>query len=99
MQVFFFNIPWLKKISTILSNGTKVEYTVILTFKNNTNNKNYAIYTDNTIDQNNKLRLYAGTFDERLANPYLGEPKTKEEWLNINAVLSQVISKNSIKTR
>ena len=44
-----------KKISTILSNGTKVEYTVILTFKSNINNKNYVIYTDNTYDQNKKL--------------------------------------------
>ena len=42
----------LKKISTILSNGTKVEYNVILTFKRNQTNKNYVVYTDDTCDQN-----------------------------------------------
>ena len=44
-----------KKISTTLSNGTKVEYNVVLTFLNNENNKNYVIYTDNTLDKNNKI--------------------------------------------
>ena len=33
-----------KKISTILANGTKVEYNVILTFKNHQNNKDYVIF-------------------------------------------------------
>ena len=37
------------KISTILSNGTRVEYDVVLTFKNPNNNKDYIIYTDNTL--------------------------------------------------
>lgn len=81
----------LKKISTILSNGTKVEYTVILTFKNNTNNKNYAIYTDNTYDQNKKLRFYAAVYDPNNQNPYLGEPTNKEEWSEITSIIDKVI--------
>ena len=80
-----------KKISTILANGTKVEYNVILTFKSNTTNKNYVVYTDDTYDQNQKLRLYAATYDPTLPNPYLGEPTTKEEWTEINLNLNQVI--------
>ena len=81
----------LKKISTILSNGTKVEYNVILTFKSNLTNKNYVIYTDNTFDQNNKLRFYAGVYDQTQANPYLGEPTTKEEWTEITNIINSVI--------
>lgn len=81
----------LKKISTILSNGTKVEYNVILTFKNNQNNKNYCIYTDNTIDQNKKLRLYAAIYDPNQSTPYLGEPTTKEEWTEITNIIDKVI--------
>lgn len=80
-----------KKISTILPNGTKIEYNVILTFFNEINKKNYVIYTDNTLDQNNRLRLYAGIYDANLNNQYLGEPKTKEEWTIINNVLRKVI--------
>lgn len=81
----------LKKISTILSNGTKVEYTVILTFKNSQNNKHYVIYTDNTYDQNKKIRFYAATYDPTQTNPYLGEPTTKEEWAEITNIINKVI--------
>lgn len=81
----------LKKISTILSNGTKVEYNVILTFKSNQTNKNYVIYTDNTLDQNKKLRLYAAIYDPTSENPYLGEPTTKEEWTEITNMIDSVI--------
>lgn len=81
----------LKKISTILSNGTKVEYNVILTFKSNTNNKNYVIYTDNTIDQNKKLRFFAAVYNPEEQNPYLGEPTSKEEWSEITTIIDSVI--------
>lgn len=81
----------IKKISTILANGTKVEYQVILIFKNNNNQKNYVIYTDNTYDQNKKLRFYAATYDPNLATPFLGEPTTKEEWQEITKIIDQVI--------
>ena len=81
----------LKKISTTLSNGTKVYYNVILTFTSTKTNKNYVVYTDNTIDQNKKLRFYAAIYDKKLPNPYLGEPTTKEEWSEITKVLDQVI--------
>ena len=80
-----------KKISTILSNGTKVEYNVILTFKSNINNKNYVIYTDNTYDQNKKLRFYAAIYDPTQSTPYIGEPTTKEEWSEITNIVDNVI--------
>lgn len=80
-----------KKISTILANGTKVEYNVMLTFKSNKTNKNYCIYTDNTYDQNKKLRFYAACYDPSNQNPYLGEPTTKEEWEEITAIINNTI--------
>lgn len=81
----------LKKISTILSNGTKVEYNVILTFKSNQTNKNYVVYTDDTYDQNKKLRFYAAAYDPSQSTPYLGEPTTKEEWSEITSIIDKVI--------
>ena len=81
----------LKKISTILANGTKVEYNVILTFKSIKTNKNYCIYTDDTIDQNKKLRFYAACYDPSQQNPYLGEPATNEEWSEITSIIDNVI--------
>ena len=79
------------KISTVLPNGTKIEYTVILTFKNIQNNKNYCIYTDNTYDKNQKIRFYAAVYNPTLENPFLGEPTTKEEWTEIKKIIDSVI--------
>ena len=79
------------KISTTLSNGTKVEYNVILTFKSNKTNKNYVVYTDNTLDPNNKLRFYAAIYDPNISNSYLGEPSTKEEWNEITNIIDSII--------
>ncbi len=79
------------KISTILSNGVKVEYNVVLTFKSNINGKNYCIYTDNTLDKNQKLRFYAAIYDQTQSNPFIGEPTTKEEWNEIMRIIDSVI--------
>lgn len=81
----------LKKISTTLSNGTKVFYNVILTFTSTKNNKNYVIYTDDTFDQNKKLRFYAAIYDKNLPNPYIGEPITNDEWQEITSIIDSVI--------
>lgn len=83
----------IKRISTILSNGVKVEYNVILTFKSILSGKNYVVYTDNTYDQNKKLRFYAATYDPNLPTPFIGEPTTKEEWLEITNAIDNVILK------
>lgn len=80
----------MNKISTTLSNGTKIEYDVILTFQNQTNNKNYVIYTDNNYDQNNKLRLFAALYNPD-NNQFLGEPTTTEEWNLILSTLDNVL--------
>lgn len=80
-----------KKITTTLSNGTKVEYNVILTFKSNITNKNYIVYTDNTYDQNKKLRFYTAIYEPSLPNSFLGEPTTKEEWNEITSIINSII--------
>ncbi len=79
------------KISTILSNGTKVEYNVILTFTSKITNKSYCVYTDNTYDKNKKLRFYTAVYNPNIDNQYMGEPTTKEEWNEITKKIDQVI--------
>ena len=71
------------KISTILPNRLKV--------KNNKTGNNYCIYTDNTFDKNQKLRLYVAAYNPNLDKPFLGEPKTKEEWFEITKVIDSII--------
>ena len=82
-----------KKISAILKNGEKKEYGVILTFKNDKNNKNYIVYTDNKIDNENKLKIYASIYNP-LTNEFVGIVESKEEWYDIYRLLDKVMLNN-----
>ena len=81
----------IKRISTTLSNGAKIDYNVILTFKSVISGKNYILYTDNTYDPNKKIRFYAATYNPEQNPPFIGEPSTKEEWAEITKVIDKVI--------
>ena len=81
----------MKTISTTLPNGTKINYNVILTFKSNITGKNYVVYTDNTYDNQKKIRLYAATYNENYISPFIEEPTTKEEWAEITRTIDSVI--------
>ena len=80
-----------KKISTTLANGTKVEYNVILTFKSSITDKNYIVYTDNTYDNNKRIRFYTALYNPNNSNSFLGEPTTKEEWQEVTNIINKVI--------
>ena len=78
------------KIITKLKDGTKIEYDVILTFKSEKSNKDYVVYTDNKIDNQNKLKIYAAVYDP-LTNEFLDVPESREEWNEIYKVLDNVL--------
>ena len=79
-----------KKIYTTTKDGKKIEYDVILTFKNEITNKDYIVYTDNQIDNQNKLRIFAAIYNP-LTNQFLEVPESKEEWNEIYKVLDKVL--------
>lgn len=79
-----------KKIITTLSDGSKKEFDIIFTFKNENTEKDYIVYTDNSIDQNNKLRIYASIYNPTSLE-FIGEPKTKEEWAEIYRLLDNIL--------
>ena len=79
-----------RKIYSELPNGEKKEYDVILTFKNEDNQKDYVIYTDNERDEENKLKIYASIYNADTLE-YIGIPEDNKEWEQINKLLDQVI--------
>lgn len=79
-----------KKIYTTTKEGNKIEYDVILTFKNNKNDKDYVVYTDNELDNQNKLKIYAATYNP-LTNEFIDVPESKEEWNEIYKLLDKVL--------
>ncbi len=70
------------KIYTILPGGTKKEYDVIVSFVSKATGKGYIVYTDNENDSDNKLKVFASTFDPQ-TREYLGVIEAKEEWAQI----------------
>ena len=79
-----------KKIFTTLSNGMKQEFNVIFTFKNELTQKDYIVYTDNSTDEYNKLRIYAYIYDP-VTLKFLGNPETKNEWDEIYRLLDKIL--------
>ena len=82
-----------KTIKTRFADGTTQEYDVILTFKNDYNNKDYVVYTDNKYDDNNKLRIFAAVYNPDTLE-FIESPKTKEEWDEINRLLEKILIDN-----
>ena len=81
------------KIYGTLEDGTKTEYDVVVTFTNDENNKDYIIYTDNSIDEEGKLKMYAAIYDP-YKNEIIGNPETDAEWEMIHGIIDDILKNN-----
>ena len=76
-------------------NGVDTEYEVLLTFESNETNKNYMLYTDNALDDEGNIKVYAsiyepkadGTIDE---NTTLKPVESDSEWKIIETILEEL---------
>lgn len=79
-----------KQIYATLEDDREVTYDVNLTFHNDHNNKDYIVYTNNSYDQENKLKIYVSIYAP-FDNHFVGNPTTLEEWYEIHKVLDVVL--------
>ncbi len=70
--------------------GNKKECKILYTFDLAEANKNYIVYTDETLDENGKFRTYASTFDPNKELSDLGPIETEKEWKLIEGILSNL---------
>ena len=75
------------KIEIVGENGEKVICDILFTFDNEETNKSYMVYTDNTKDENGKVRVYASIYDPTDPKSKLEEIKTEKEWKVIDTIL------------
>ena len=68
--------------------GNVKEYKILYTFKKQSNNKNYIIYTDDTRDNLGNLNIYASIFypDD---NTKLEEIESEEDWNIVEKILTK----------
>ncbi len=75
------------KIEIVGENGEKIVCDILFTFDNEETKKSYMVYTDNSKDENGKVRVYASIYDPEDPQSKLEEIKTEKEWKVINTIL------------
>ena len=70
--------------------GVEKTYDVLFTFDNEETKKSYIIYTDNTLDSNGNVEVYASIYDPKDPHSKLEEIKTDKEWKIIETILSSI---------
>ena len=74
--------------------GNKKECKILYTFDLAETNKNYIVYTDETLDENGKFRTYASTYNPKEELSDLGPIETEREWKLIEGILSNLTKEN-----
>ena len=59
--------------------GNEIVCEVIATYHDDNTNKDYIVYTDKTLDENKKLKVYYGLYEKVDNGIKLKEAKTPEE--------------------
>lgn len=71
-------------------NGKEVECEVLVTFESDETGKNYIVYTDNTLDKNGCMKVFASIFDPNSDDMVLRPIETEKEWSIVQHVLDEV---------
>ena len=76
---------------TIVSDtGEEIKCEVLFTYEDEKSKKNYIAYTDNTLDDEGNIKVYASIFNPEEENPVLLPIESDEEWKLIEGILSSL---------
>ena len=70
--------------------GKEVECEVLFTFESDETQKNYIVYTDNTVDEEGNTKVYASIFDPDKDETKLLPIETDKEWKIIETILDEL---------
>ena len=68
-------------------NGEEVVCDILFTFDSEETGKSYIVYTDNSKDENGKVRVFASIYNPNDPKTLLEEIKTDKEWKVIDTIL------------
>lgn len=101
MSIFEQFLPDDRMTFNVVSDkGELVTCEVLFTFEGELTNKNYIVYTDNTIDKDGNTKVYASIYNPNENNTTLLPIETDEEWALIETILNELqasIFENNIK--
>ena len=67
--------------------GQEKEYDVLFTFESEETNKNYIVYTDNSLDETGNVQVFASVYNPEDENTKLEPIETEKEWKVIESIL------------
>lgn len=70
--------------------GKETVYDVLFTFDNEETNKSYIAYTDNTLDSNGNVQVYASVYYPGTDSTKLDPIETDKEWQVIEKILETI---------
>lgn len=81
--------------TVINDEGKEIKCDVLFTFDSEETNKSYIVYTDNTLDENKNIKVYASIFDPNDDNTKLEPIETEKEWKIIETILESLQEENN----
>ncbi|MCL2627070.1 MAG: type IV secretion system DNA-binding domain-containing protein [Oscillospiraceae bacterium] len=81
------------RITIIDEGGKEIECDVLFTFDSEETEKSYIVFTDNTVDENGYIKVYANTYNPDGRRVDLGVVETKKEWHMIEELLKSLQDK------
>lgn len=80
-----------ENIFTIIDNkGKERQCEVLFTFESDETKKNYIVYTDNTIDHEGNVRVYASIYNQKDKGVELEPINSEREWKIVETILSSI---------
>lgn len=78
--------------------GKEVVCEVLFTFESDETKKNYIVYTDNTLDSEGNVKVYASIYEPDKENMELIPIETEREWKIVETILDSIQEENREKT-
>ena len=70
--------------------GKEIECEVLFTFESDETKKNYIVYTDNTVDEQGNIKVYASIYNPNEENTALIPIESEKEWKIIETILDEL---------
>ena len=71
-------------------NGNEFQYEIIATIASKENNKNYVVFTDNSLDEDGCIITFASIYDPTGEDKKLYPIETEEEWDFVEKLLANL---------
>ena len=80
-----------ENIFTIIdTKGKERQCEVLFTFESDETKKNYIVYTDNTLDHEGNVRVYASIYNQKDKGVELEPINSEREWKIVETILSSI---------